>query len=90
MKKIFYGGGKFIMKQNLSRSVVGLCMILLLGLVFVTSVQASDFIPISERGYAHPESLVSCEELNGLLEEDNVVMLIIVLRLSIVLQLCIA
>ncbi|MFW6287874.1 MAG: sulfurtransferase [bacterium] len=61
------------MKQSLSRITLGLSILLVFGFVFSSSVLASDYIPISERGYANPEALISCEELNGLLEDDNVV-----------------
>ncbi|MGM0502803.1 MAG: rhodanese-like domain-containing protein, partial [Bacillota bacterium] len=37
-----------------------------------TKEAGDSYIPISERGYANPESLISCEELNEIREQDNV------------------
>jgi len=57
-------------KQRVTLSVL---LVVAFAVVLGGAVQAADdYVPISERGYAHPETLMSCEELSGMLNEDNV------------------
>lgn len=54
------------------RNLIALFTILVLVFV-VGAVSANDYIPIEERGYAHPESLISCEDLKEIMENEKVV-----------------
>ncbi|MFO7820429.1 MAG: sulfurtransferase [Halanaerobacter sp.] len=55
------------------RVIVMVMMVCAFAILGAVSVQAADdYTPISERGYAHTDSLMSCKELNKIKDQDNV------------------